>query len=93
MCSRTATCPLRFPSRRVPGPVGHRFDDVPVTATEDGAVTLDEGLARFDCSIHREVEAGDHTIVILRLHAVEQSDTSLPLVFHRSVFGRLAARA
>jgi flavin reductase (DIM6/NTAB) family NADH-FMN oxidoreductase RutF len=79
--------------RRLAGPVEHRFDDVPVTATEDGAVTLDEGLARFDCSIHREVEAGDHTIVILELHAVEHSDTSLPLVFHRSAFGRLAASA
>ncbi|MCW2765237.1 MAG: ntaB [Nocardioides sp.] len=79
--------------RGLAGPVGQRFDDVSVTATEDGAVTLDEGLARFDCSIYREVEAGDHTIVILRLHAVEHSDTSLPLVFHRSAFGRLAASA
>ncbi|MCW2795549.1 flavin reductase family protein [Nocardioides sp.] len=79
--------------RRLAGPVDHRFDDVPVSATGDGAVTLDEGLARFDCSIYREVEAGDHTIVILRLHAVEHSDTSLPLVFHRSAFGRLEASA
>ena len=75
--------------RRLAGPVEHRFDDVPVTATEDGAVTLDEGLARFDCSIYREVEAGDHTIVILQLHAVEHTDTSLPLVFHRSGFTRI----
>jgi flavin reductase (DIM6/NTAB) family NADH-FMN oxidoreductase RutF len=79
--------------RRLAGPVDHRFDDVSVTATGDGAVTLDEGLARFDCTIHNEVEAGDHTIVILELHAVEHSDTSLPLVFHRSAFGRLAASA
>ena len=78
--------------RRLAGPVEHRFDDVAVTATEDGAVTLDEGLARFDCSIYREVEAGDHTIVILQLHAVEHGGTSLPLVFHRSGFG-LAASA
>ena len=61
--------------RRLAGPVDHRFDDVTVTATEDGAVTLDEGLARFDCSVYREVEAGDHTIVILELHAVEHTDT------------------
>jgi len=76
--------------RRLAGPVEHRFDDVPVTATEDGAVTLDEGLARFDCSVHREVGAGDHTIVILELHAVEHTDTSLPLVFHRSAFTRIS---
>jgi flavin reductase (DIM6/NTAB) family NADH-FMN oxidoreductase RutF len=79
--------------RRLAGPVAHRFDDVQVTASDDGAVTLDEGLARFDCTIYREVEAGDHTIVILRLHAVEHTDTSLPLVFHRSAFGRLSESA
>jgi flavin reductase (DIM6/NTAB) family NADH-FMN oxidoreductase RutF len=76
--------------RQLAGPVGHRFDGIAVTATHDGGVTLDDGLARFDCSIYREVEAGDHTIVLLRLHAVEHADTSLPLVFHRSGFGRLA---
>ncbi|MBB6627087.1 flavin reductase family protein [Nocardioides sp. KIGAM211] len=79
--------------RQLAGDVAHRFDDVAVTATDDGAVTLDEGLARFECSIYREVEAGDHLIVILQLHAVEHADTSLPLVFHRSAFGRLADSA
>ena len=79
--------------RQLAGPVEHRFDGVAVTASEDGAVTLDEGLARFDCTVYREVEAGDHTIVILRLHAVDHSDTSLPLVFHRSAFGRLSESA
>ena len=63
------------------------------TTTEEGATTLDDGLARFDCTIYREVEAGDHTVVLLRLHAVEHADTSLPLVFHRSAFGRMEASA
>ncbi|MEP9361970.1 flavin reductase family protein [Nocardioides sp. CN2-186] len=76
--------------RQLAGPVEHRFDDIDVSASEDGAVTIDDGLARFDCSIYREVEAGDHTIVLLELHHVEHADTSLPLVFHRSGFGRLA---
>lgn len=79
--------------RQLAGPVEHRFDDVPVTVTENGAATLDDGLARFACSLYREVEAGDHTIVLLELHAVEHADTSLPLVFHRSAFGRLSESA
>ena len=79
--------------RQLAGPVAHRFDGLTVSTTETGAITLDDGLARFDCSIHREVEAGDHTLVLLRLHAVEHADTSLPLVFHRSGFGRLSASA
>jgi flavin reductase (DIM6/NTAB) family NADH-FMN oxidoreductase RutF len=60
-----------------------------VTVTADGAVTLDDGRAMFDCTVDREVEAGDHTIVLLQLHAVQHADTSQPLVFHRSGFGRI----
>lgn len=79
--------------RQLAGPVDRRFDGVPVTVTDAGAVTLDEGLARFDCSVYREVEAGDHTIVLLLLHAVEHAvghTEGAPLVFHRSAFGRMA---
>ncbi|KAA1418556.1 flavin reductase family protein [Nocardioides humilatus] len=80
--------------RQLAGPVEHRFDAVPITISEDGAVTLDEGLTRFECSVYREVEAGDHTIVLLLLHGVERRsghDEGAPLVFHRSAFGRLSA--
>ena len=79
--------------RQLAGPLEHRFDDLAVTATGDGAVTLDDGLAMFDCTIYNEVEAGDHTIVLLQLHAIEHADTSQPLVFHRSAFGTLADSA
>lgn len=80
--------------RQLAGPVEHRFDELSVTTTGDGAALLDDGLARFDCTVYREVEAGDHTIVLLELHAVDSvlpgADTANPLVFHRSGFGRLA---
>jgi len=76
--------------RQLAGVPEHRFVGVPVKVSDDGAVTLDGGLARFECTIHAEVEAGDHVVVLLKLHAVDQSDTSSPLVFHRSAFGKLA---
>lgn len=78
-------------ARQLAGAVSQRFDGLPLTATPEGAVTLDDGLAHFDTTIYREVPAGDHTIVLLRLHAVGRAgliDPS-PLVFHRSRFGRL----
>jgi len=74
-------------ARQLAGPPDARFDGVEVALGDDGAVTLPDGLAQFDTTIYREVEAGDHTIVLLRLHAVEHADHSLPLVFHRSAFG------
>ncbi|WP_299050291.1 flavin reductase family protein [uncultured Nocardioides sp.] len=80
--------------RQLAGPVEQRFDGVEVTLSDHGSLFLDEGLARFDCTVYREVEAGDHTIVLLQLHAVEQaSDPSLPLVFHRSGFAGVSATA
>jgi len=80
--------------RQLAGAVEHRFDGVPVRVNDDGAVLLEEGLARFDCSIYDEVEAGDHVLVLLRLHGVEHDAEeqlpASPLVFHRSSFGRLS---
>lgn len=78
--------------RQLAGPVASRFADVPYLVTEHGAVTLDEGLARFDCTIYREVDAGDHILVLLELHRVEHVDhasAGAPLIFHRSGFGSL----
>ena len=77
-------------ARQLAGPVEARFDGIAIHANDDGAVTLDEGLAHFDTSIYREVEAGDHIIVLLELHAVEHPDAGSPLLFHRSGFGRIA---
>ena len=80
--------------RQLAGPVERRFDGIAHRVSDDGAVTLDEGLAQFDCTIYREVDAGDHTLVLLELHAVQHVDPALagaPLVFHRSGFGKLQA--
>ena len=80
--------PIRGPIRsRKAGPA-HRARSRAARRV-DGAVTLEDGLARFECTIYRVVDAGDHVVVFLELHAVDQSDTSGPLVFHRSSFGRL----
>ena len=83
------TTTARSPPAGRPGraPLRRRGRD---RSPSDGAVTLVDGLARFDTTIYREVEAGDHTIVLLRLHAVEHADTSSPLVFHRSGFGSIS---
>lgn len=78
--------------RQLAGAVEHRFDGVAHSVTDDGALLLDDGLARFDCTVYREVEAGDHVLVLLELHAVDHVDAAAalaPLVFHRSGFSRL----
>jgi flavin reductase (DIM6/NTAB) family NADH-FMN oxidoreductase RutF len=75
--------------RQLAGPVEQRFEGVAYSVSDEGAVTLDEGLAQFDCTVYREVEAGDHILALLELHAVRHAVEGHPLVFHRSGFGKL----
>ena len=82
--------------RQLSGPVEGRFAGVEVSTSEDGAVTLDEGLVRFDCTLYREVEAGDHIIVLLQVHGVDagaEDDAGHPLRWNTSGFGRLERSA
>jgi flavin reductase (DIM6/NTAB) family NADH-FMN oxidoreductase RutF len=75
-------------AHQLAGPAQSRFHEVEVERSkEGGAVTIPDGLAQFETTIHREVEAGDHTVVLLRLRAVRYVEHSTPLVFHRSEFG------
>ena len=46
--------------RQLAGPREQRFDGLPFTVTEGGAVLLKEGVATFDVTVHDEIEAGDH---------------------------------
>lgn len=74
--------------RQLAGPVDQRFHDLAVRRTDDGALLLEDAVITFECVVHEEIAAGDHTIVLLRLEDVHDGAGS-PLVFHRSAFTRL----
>lgn len=66
-----------------------RFAGHSWTTTDDGAVLLAGASAWFECSIERIVAAGDHDIVVLRVHDLGSDPDVAPLVFHGSVYRRL----
>lgn len=70
---------------------GDRFAGLAWTATTSGAVVLQDAPAVLDCSVENVVVAGDHSIVVLRVHALRAEHDLDPLVFHRSRFRALAA--
>jgi flavin reductase (DIM6/NTAB) family NADH-FMN oxidoreductase RutF len=77
--------------RQLAGPVADRFSELSLHRTDDGAVLLQDAVVAFETSLYNEIPAGDHTLVLLRLHAIAPSDDQgSPLVFHRSAFGRIA---
>ncbi|MFI5911910.1 flavin reductase family protein [Dactylosporangium sp. NPDC051541] len=70
---------------------GDRFAGATWRAARGGEILLDGACAWLDCSIEREIPAGDHEIVLLRVHALDADRDVPPLVFHRSTFSRLHA--
>lgn len=76
--------------RQLAARAGDRFARLSWRATDDGAVLLDGAGAWFDCSIEQQVRAGDHDIVVLRVHELDVDHGVAPLVFHASTFHRLA---
>ena len=77
-------------SRRLASRGIDRFAGLSWHPTEDGAVLLEHSSAWFDCSVEREMPAGDHQIVLLRVHRLGTDPRTPPLVFHGSRYRRLA---
>lgn len=68
---------------------GHdRFGAVEWYAGHGGVPLIPGALARFECSIHRMIDVGDHTILIAEVLGVEHSD-GRPLVYFGSGYRKL----
>lgn len=78
--------------RQLAGPAESRFDDITPFGTDDGALFIPESAATLVCSLHNELPAGDHTLVLLRIEALDCDPDVEPLVFHASTFRALEAR-
>ncbi|MCW2541250.1 MAG: putative flavin reductase [Frankiales bacterium] len=66
-----------------------RFLDLAWHTGIDGAVLVTGASAWFECSIEQQIRAGDHDIILLRVHDVQADHDVAPLVFHASKFRRL----
>lgn len=74
-------------------PAAHRFDGIDVRVTEDGAAFIDGALATLTVEAHREIDAGDHVLTILRVLDLQRDDRQRPLVFFGSAMHRLVDEA
>lgn len=68
-----------------------RFAELGWRTTVDGAVLLDGASGWLETSVDQQVRAGDHDIVVLRVHDLDADHDISPLVFHASRFRRLQA--
>lgn len=76
-------------ARQLAQKTGDRFQGLAYETTSDGALFLTDASAWLECSVEQEIEAGDHDIVLFRLHRASVADGVSPLVFHSSDFHTL----
>ena len=78
-------------SRQLSAKDGDRFGGHRWRRSDDRALFLEGAAAWLDCSLEQEIPAGDHHIVLLRVHDLDIDSNAEPLVFHRSGYRRLAS--
>ncbi|KPM50700.1 oxidoreductase [Frankia sp. R43] len=78
-------------ARQLAGRGGDRFAELRWRVSEHGAVLLDGASGWIETSIEQEVRAGDHDVILLRVHDLDADHGISPLVFHASQFRRLEA--
>lgn len=71
-------------------PTTERFSGLDVDVI-DGAVFLRGALAKIGVTLHSEIQAGDHTLVLLNVISVERDESISPLIFYSSKIHTLAA--
>lgn len=77
--------------RQLSAKTGDRFAGLDIRTANSGAVLVGGAAAWLECVVEKELPAGDHTIVLMRIHALDGTDEVDPLVFHASRFRTLAA--
>jgi flavin reductase (DIM6/NTAB) family NADH-FMN oxidoreductase RutF len=80
-------------ARQLAGKAADRFTGVDWTDGPGHSVFIHGAALWLDCSVSREVPAGDHDIVLLEIRAVTPHPDRNPIVFHGSHFRQLLPRA
>ena len=75
-------------SRRFAADEPDRFAGVGYSRGQGGCVLLDDVLAHLECSIVRQLDAGDHTIVIGEVETAE-AQSERPLLYYRGGYAQL----
>lgn len=65
-----------------------KFSTLEWTTSPSGSPVIDGALAWIECSVEAEYVAGDHVIVVARVHHLDKHHDGDPLVFYKGSYGR-----
>ena len=91
LCISFLAADLREQARHLAGPGATRFRDLAWSPSPSGLPLPDGVLAWLECTVEAEHPAGDHVIVVARVHGLAWPPATRhtePLVYYRSRYGR-----
>jgi len=68
---------------------GPEFVDGAYHIGVNGAPLLDEAVAYLEATVHSTLEAGDHSVIVGRVTALEVRSDAQPLIYYRSGYRQL----
>ncbi|MGH8967685.1 MAG: flavin reductase family protein [Actinomycetes bacterium] len=90
LCVNILSEPQLRISKRLALSGGDKFAGIDWTESPGGAPIIDGALAWIECSVEQEHTAGNHVIVVARVHALAEHHDVPPLIFYKSTYGTIA---
>ncbi|MFC4906400.1 flavin reductase family protein [Actinomadura gamaensis] len=69
---------------------GDKFADITWTGSPGGSPVIEGALAWIEVSVENEHVAGDHVIVVARVHHLDKHHEGEPLLFYKGAYGSFA---
>ncbi|GGK83622.1 hypothetical protein Sme01_17710 [Sphaerisporangium melleum] len=88
MCVNVLSERQEHVSRRLAARAGDKFAGLSLRTSPGGGPLIDGALAWLECVVEAEHPAGDHSIVVARVLALDAHADHGPLVFFRGDYGR-----
>ena len=77
--------------RRFAAKSADKFAGLPLRLSSNGSPILDSVVAWIDCTVHAVHPAGDHWIVLGRVHQLKLADADQPLLFFGGQLGKFVS--
>jgi len=90
LCINILSEPQLEVSKRLALKGGDKFAGIGWTESPNGSPLIDGALAWIECSVEQEHVAGDHVIVVARVHDLDKYHEGDPLIFYKGTYGRFA---
>jgi 3-hydroxy-9,10-secoandrosta-1,3,5(10)-triene-9,17-dione monooxygenase reductase component len=87
-CVNILSAPQREVCLQLAAKGGDKFTGLGWTESPGGGPVIDGALAWLECSVEAEHVAGDHVIVVSRVHRLDKHHDGDPLIFFRGTYGR-----